>query len=175
MKKLLILSDTHNNYDMKNLFEQENADLIIHAGDSELNKDNSIFKRIDFYVQGNCDFPIFPETIIKQIDDRTNLFVTHGHLYDVKMYLDKLIYTALEKKSNIIIFGHTHQLYCEYDEENDLLILNPGSTSLPRSDYGPTYIILEQQENKYIINIKSALNFNVIKKFIYERNYNEKH
>ena len=40
------------------------------------------------------------------------------------------------------MFGHTHKPYME--EDNELLVLNPGSLSLPRQEgHRPTYIVME--------------------------------
>ena len=51
------------------------------------------------------------------------------------------------KENDILINGHTHR--SNMYKENNIYYINPGSISLPKSDYGPTYLVLE--DNKFVI------------------------
>jgi uncharacterized protein len=93
-------------------------------------------------VRGNCDAEVdgmildFPcradYSIILQ--GNTKIFVTHGHLYDET----KLPNLA---KNNVLIYGHTHIPVAK--KVDDLLILNPGSITLPKEGHANTYGIIE--------------------------------
>jgi uncharacterized protein len=143
MNKILILSDSHSETDVlveiKNRHENE-VDLIIHCGDSELDARNEAIHDFSI-VRGNCDFESrFPDYLVEQCGDN-RIFVTHGHLYSVKSTLMNLFYQAKEMKANIVCFGHSHVLGAEMVE--DTLFINPGSILLPRKRNEKTYVILE--------------------------------
>lgn len=44
------------------------------------------------------------------------------------------------------MFGHTHRPMLEEDE--DLILLNPGSLSLPRQKAQRSYIVMEKENGK---------------------------
>lgn len=70
------------------------------------------------------------------------IFMTHGHGYFVHSGTLYLKREARKKGADIVMFGHTHKPYME--EDNELLVLNPGSLSLPRQEgHRPTYIVME--------------------------------
>lgn len=54
----------------------------------------------------------------------------HGHKYGVKRSLETLKAAARKKGADILLYGHTHERFCSY--EDGLYIMNPGSTSCPR-------------------------------------------
>ncbi|KKI92276.1 metallophosphatase [Bacillus sp. SA1-12] len=139
---VLIISDSHGLTteieDIKNRHKTE-VDLLLHCGDSELpadSKELSSFKG----VKGNCDFGSeLPNEIIEEIDGYT-LYMTHGHLYNVKATLMNLKYRALEKKAKIACFGHSHIAGAELID--GILFINPGSIRLPAMRRQKTYAIL---------------------------------
>lgn len=53
------------------------------------------------------------------------LYMTHGHNHHVKQTLFRLLADARKAGAAAVLFGHTHQPYCE--EEDGLLVCNPGS------------------------------------------------
>ena len=68
--------------------------------------------------------------------------MTHGHRYNVRFNYTSLYYKGLELKADIVLFGHTHVPL--NIKENNLIIMNPGSPSLPRSqDRKKTFGIIE--------------------------------
>lgn len=130
--KYLVVSDNHGNRDvLEKLFARYRGtvDLMIHCGDSELPSDDPLWDGVD-KVTGNCDYDSgYPKTLtIETALDR--IFVTHGHLYDVRFGVHTLSLKAAEEGANLTLFGHTHQIACE--QVSDCLFLNPGSIEQPR-------------------------------------------
>lgn len=148
--KYLVVSDNHGDreilVELANRYRDE-VDAMFHCGDSELEPTDAIWQ--DFVVvRGNCDYSDeFPESIVKKIGDDT-IYMTHGHLANVRMDLTTLAFQAEQAQATIALFGHTHILGAE--RHNKVLFLNPGSIRLPR---GPiqikTYAIIESTPEKY--------------------------
>ncbi|WP_299089443.1 metallophosphoesterase [uncultured Metabacillus sp.] len=144
---VLIMSDSHGLTaeieDIKNRHKTE-VDFMLHCGDSELpadSKELSSFKG----VKGNCDFGSeLPNEIIVDVNGFI-LYMTHGHLYNVKATLMNLKYRALEKKANIACFGHSHIAGAEMID--GILFINPGSIRLPAMRRQKTYAILTIEKN----------------------------
>ncbi|WP_163653618.1 metallophosphoesterase [Listeria sp. PSOL-1] len=146
--KLLVVSDSHGEQDcLLHLKEKyaNDTDALIHCGDSELEASNNA---IDGFktVRGNCDFGTdFPNELVFDVEGY-RVFVTHGHLYNIKMTLMNLRYRARELNADFVFFGHSHELGA--DMMDDTLILNPGSISLPRGRVRiKTYALVESAEN----------------------------
>lgn len=145
--KVLIVSDTHGReQNLAEALEQTGPiDQLIHLGDvkggaehiRELAGDAPaaiIAGNNDFF----CDLP--NERIFTLGGHR--IFMTHGHGYFVHSGTLYLKREARKKGADIVMFGHTHKPYME--EDNELLVLNPGSLSLPRQEgHRPTYIVME--------------------------------
>ncbi|MCP3741261.1 metallophosphoesterase [Rossellomorea sp. BNER] len=149
--KLLIVSDSHGSteilQELATLYS-DSVDAMIHCGDSELTADNPIIA--DFLtVRGNCDIDArFPDILVKEITG-VNIFVTHGHLFNVKMSLMNLNYKAKENEAQLVFFGHSHTLGAEMMEGT--LFLNPGSILLPRGRREKTYALVEVENSKVIV------------------------
>ena len=59
--------------------------------------------------------------------------MTHGHTWHVERWessLWDLCDEAKRRGARVAIFGHTHMPFLE--EQNDILLLNPGSVAKPR-------------------------------------------
>lgn len=91
-----------------------------------------------FCVRGNCDtevdqavlqFPILSDSGLLFVDGLT-LFATHGHLYAPPF-----------SPGDILLHGHTH--VPEHTSFGDNLVLNPGSTTLPRGGSKNSYMTYE--------------------------------
>ena len=136
---ILVMSDTHGNTQViKHLLEnyQGRVAAVVHLGDyardmtffSRSDKDHSLYH----IVNGNTDplIEAYDERVIEVMDKR--IFITHGHRYDVKAKLDNLIYRSVELKVDVCLFGHTH-IATMFDQD-DILFLNPGSPTYPRTD-----------------------------------------
>ncbi|WP_226667140.1 metallophosphoesterase family protein [Metabacillus litoralis] len=141
--KVLLISDSHgltSEVDMIKDRHEEEVELMLHCGDSELldtNKELSSFRG----VKGNCDFGSdLPNEIIEDINGKT-LYMTHGHLYNVKMTLMSLKYRAEEVNAKIVCYGHSHIAAAELID--GILFINPGSIRLPLQRRQKTYAIVE--------------------------------
>lgn len=137
--RILVVSDTHGNLAtlMHAVNAQPAAEIIVHCGDGEQQqqflKDNFKDKMV-VGVRGNCDWnSFFPATETLNVCGK-KFFVTHGHLYDVKTGLYRIVSEAREKKADILLYGHTHIPLSTY--EDGLYILNPGSCSGYMASYG---------------------------------------
>ena len=118
--KILILSDSH--YKSLNDINFKEYDYILHAGDYGISK-NEIEENGIIYVKGNCDIEGLNEVSI-EIDNKKFL-ITHGHLYDVKYDLTRLLFKGLSQNANFVIYGHTH--IANIVEEEGIIFINPGS------------------------------------------------
>lgn len=145
--KVLIVSDTHGReQNLAEALEQTGPiDQLIHLGDVEGGAEHIRELAGDApaaIIAGNndffCDLP--NERIFTLGGHR--IFMTHGHGYFVHSGTLYLKREARKKGADIVMFGHTHKPYME--EDNELLVLNPGSLSLPRQKgHRPTYIVME--------------------------------
>ena len=137
--RILVLSDTHGDYRsmMEAVQQQPTAEMIIHCGDgkSQVEDLEHAFpdKKI-VAVRGNCDWSCnLPDTQTIEAAGKT-IFVTHGHLFQVKFTPYQLICAAQEADAGIVCFGHTHCAMNEYYE--GLYMLNPGSCHGYGASYG---------------------------------------
>ena len=143
MKKILVLSDSHSYFDkVLKVFEKEKPDIVIGAGDGikDIEELSYIYPKAEYYmVKGNCDYfdRSHNEENLFEIDN-IKIFLTHGHLYDVKRTLNSIKEIGKKLNVSLIVFGHTHKPYIEKD--GDMILFNPGATEDGR--YG--IIILEQ-------------------------------
>ena len=142
--RILVLSDTHGDFSsmLRAIDAQPNAEVIIHCGDGKAQIDTLIEKYPDkkiIAVRGNCDWGAkYPDVQCVEVGGK-NIFVTHGHLYQVKFTPYNLICAARENHADIVCFGHTHCAMNEY--EDGLYIMNPGSCHGYGASYGYIDII----------------------------------
>jgi hypothetical protein len=144
--KVLVFSDSHG-YTSKMVQIIENAnkvDLIIHLGDiiKDAEKIEDIFDSIKIeYVRGNNDWHSneLNEKIVEVEGKR--LLITHGNFYDVKNGYERIFRKGVELKVNAILFGHTHIAY--ESVRDNILLINPGSISIPAAGQLPSYCILD--------------------------------
>jgi predicted phosphodiesterase len=130
--------------------------MVVHLGDgaSDFTKtlpDN--YEKPFVAIEGNGEYYGFVGADRRYRPKRTEtvefegkkIFMTHGHLYDVKYGLSRLIAAGYEKGADIILFGHTHGPISKYipagttldyigETDRPLLVFNPGSIGM-----GPDY------------------------------------
>ena len=151
--KLLIASDIHGSaYWCEKLLELQKreqagrllllGDVLYHGPRNDLPRDyapKAVTAMLTglaipvFGVRGNCDaeidqtvlgFPIMADYSLL-LDGPRRIFVTHGHLYTPEEH------PAL-CPGDAFLFGHIHVPVCE--ERGGVLILNPGSVSIPKEN-----------------------------------------
>lgn len=144
---ILLVSDDHGMPAFESAYLQAvdnygRIDAVIHAGDSE-KSDESYYKKICncpvYLVKGNNDYNNCSDEIITVLGGK-KFFITHGHKHGIYSGIEKLYYTALEKEANVVVFGHTHK--AKHLEAKDLLMINPGSLTLPRGGMDGSYAVL---------------------------------
>lgn len=146
MKKVLIMSDSHNNnYNVQKAVEKARAlggfDLFVHLGDvgSEFNQIASSTGVTSYMIRGNCDYSTQLREFCAIEICGHKVFMTHGHKYAVDRGLEVLRYAALSHECDIAMFGHIHKPVLD---EGDVTIVNPGSISLPRQGDGKKTFVL---------------------------------
>jgi len=164
---LLIASDIHGSASatkkLVEAFKKEEAEYLVLLGDllyhgprnplpdeyhpaSVIERLNP-FKEKIIAVRGNCDSEVdqkmlkFPITSDSQTIPLkgSKLFITHGHLFDPTPDLSQTPDHLVE--GDIFAFGHVHLPILEVNEKG-ILVLNPGSVTLPREGHPPTYALL---------------------------------
>lgn len=131
MKKILLISDTHSHLDEALLKHIDQADEVWHAGDIGcVEVTDAIKKRKPLKaVYGNIDDhelrKEFPKNLIFSCEE-VKVFITHicgqptNYLKEVKDIL-------LQEKPKLFICGHSHILKVMYQQQYDVLHMNPGA------------------------------------------------
>lgn len=134
MLRAAVFSDTHTNTArMVQAVRDYRPDVLIHLGDHA--RDTAILRRefseLPLYsVCGNCDFgDSAPEKLVVTLGP-VKVFLTHGHLYNVRWTLDYLVYAAQELGAKAALFGHTHEAVNV--EIGGVQLLNPGTAGVGR-------------------------------------------
>ncbi|WP_317896821.1 metallophosphoesterase family protein [Aurantibacillus circumpalustris] len=131
MKKILLISDTHNYLDKGLIKHIEAADEIWHAGDigtieicdaiEKLKPLKAVFGNVD----GNDIRVAYSENLFFDCEN-VKVFITHIGGYPGK-YPTKIKQLILQHKPKLFICGHSHILKVMYDKELELLHINPGA------------------------------------------------
>lgn len=129
--KILVLSDSHSGLSfMRHCIDKIQPQHIIHLG--------------DYYDDATAIAQLYPHIRVHQVPGNGDMwaarsasgtmcytiggvrfYMTHGHYHGVKSGTDRLIKAARESQAAAVLFGHTHEPVCFWDE--GLLVLNPGS------------------------------------------------
>ncbi len=156
--KIGVMSDTHGkHYSTKKAFmKMGNIDALIHLGDhcTDLSILQSECVVPTYTVRGNCDFSRQYPDFLDLVLEGKRFFITHGHLYHIKMGFDRIAYKAQEVSADVVLYGHTHMP--EIFFEKGILFLNPGSTGSPRGGRHATVGVIDIVQGKlipHIINI----------------------
>lgn len=159
--KVLVVSDSHGRHDLlrKAIGQEAPIDMLIHAGDIEGDLDKILGPKREYVVHavaGNMDWSNSLESA--ELFDMAGhkVFLTHGHRYGVSYTLSKLRDTAEECGADVAIYGHTHMP--ALDEQNDIMLLNPGSVAKPRqAGLKKTYavITINDKTGKMSVRFKS--------------------
>ena len=134
MKKILLISDTHSYLDKALLKHIEAADEIWHAGDIGNLQVTDDIKKIKPLraVYGNIDDTNtrkeFPKNLIFSCE-AVKVFMTHicgqptNYLKEVKDIL-------LAEKPKLFICGHSHILKVMFQQQYEVLHMNPGACGI---------------------------------------------
>ena len=145
MARIGIFSDTHGHISNLSFFKSRlgQLDSLFHLGDCV--EDASLLARslnTGFVsVRGNCDF--WSSVPLTQVIswNQHNILLLHGHTCSGNL---SLCYLAESNNCDIVCFGHSH--IASIEEHNGILLINPGSLSLPRSSKGPSCAVLTISE-----------------------------
>ncbi|MGL4914364.1 MAG: phosphodiesterase [Romboutsia sp.] len=172
--KIGVMSDTHGSlfYFKKALNTLSECDVILHGGDvlyhgprndlpegynpkgvvEKINEVNNIL-----IARGNCDadvdqmvinHPIQSPYVMSQFGE-VRIVITHGYTDSKEATIEK----AKNMGADILVLGHTHvkELYCD----ENLVVLNPGSTSIPKDGTHSVAIIdIIQTEDELDMNFE---------------------
>lgn len=160
--KILFISDIHGMSDnlhyIDTVINKQRIDKLIVLGDlyynDEIDNEYLDIKAVELFLnkhidklicmRGNCDFgpkimtskfPICEGLSILFVDG-LDIYMSHGHEYS------KTKNNCFNK--GILIYGHEHIPYIE--KRDDMIYINAGSISLPRSESNPTYVIYENRK-----------------------------
>lgn len=160
--KILVISDSHNviiDMQIDDIKKEGKFDLLIHCGD-KYNDAEKFAEKLNIEtvlnVPGNCDYNILgKEPTIMPLIEGKKFLITHGHLYNVKLNLDRLTEYSKKNKADIVLYGHTHKAHNEIID--NILFFNPGSTIFPKNGRASFGIIefTEDSFNSRIVNIES--------------------
>ncbi len=160
--KWMIASDLHGSIKtckkLFDCFQKEGADRILFLGDllyhgprndlPEEYEPKQVIALLNenkdklLCVRGNCDtevdqmvleFPILSDYALLSLGERV-LFATHGHHHNAAC-LPPL------KAGDILVHGHTHIPI--WEEHHGVLVLNPGSVTIPKAGSKRGYMTLE--------------------------------
>lgn len=148
--RVLIVSDTHGRHGGldRALQEAGNIDMLIHLGDVEGGETyiDAVADCEKHIIRGNNDFfselPREEEFYIGS----HKVFITHGHAYYVSLDPECIREEGKARGAEIVMFGHTHRPF--FEDDNGIIVLNPGSLSFPRQEGRKgSYMILEMDED----------------------------
>ena len=153
-----VISDTHIPERASKIPEKvfdifKDVDMILHAGDLV---SLDVLEELEKIAptkcsQGNIDRACgikLPKSVIIEVEG-VKIGLNHGQVYP-RGDTQQLKYIAMELGVEILITGHTHWSFIT--ELEDLLLLNPGSPTVPRlSD--PSVMLLKIENKKVDVEI----------------------
>lgn len=131
MKKILLLSDTHNFINNQILKYVKLADEVWHAGDighikvSDTLQNETKLRAVYGNIDGGDLRKEFPLDQFFELEG-VKVFMTHIGGYPHK-YVTRVRTKLEEIKPNLYICGHSHILKVQYDNKLNLLHMNPGA------------------------------------------------
>ena len=131
--RILAISDSHGaTAPITKAIDMLTPDVVCFLGDGARQAENIADEcNIPFHiVKGNCDLGFYEESKLIELCGK-RIFMTHGHKYYVKGGVGTLKEAARKTGADIVLFGHTHTPFEQYD--NGLYMLNPGSCACPRN------------------------------------------
>lgn len=146
--KIVVASDNHGDEEILKRIINVNPDasLFLHCGDSQM-MDYEIAPFIS--VKGNNDFGKDYPMELYLDTPYGKLYMCHGNfLFGITPQLVE------QKKCKIFLHGHIHRK--KLQKFKDTFVVCPGSTSLPRGNEEPSYLIIEfNEDNEPIFNFRN--------------------
>ena len=134
--KIGLISDTHIPNRAKRIpqefldwFIDENVDMIIHCGDVTSKESLKPLQKITEdikVVRGNSDYYDYPKELLLSVDD-WKIYVFHSSDVYPRGDVYQLYKRGIEKKVDIVIFGHTHIPF--FTKVENIFLINPGSAT----------------------------------------------
>lgn len=174
--KIGVMSDTHGSltYFDKAIEALSDCDILFHGGDvlyhgprNDLPEGYNPKPMIDklnnlkdiVIVKGNCEADVDQMVIKHAIQspyavcqiDKTRFILNHGYTESKEDIIEK----SKKMGADVLILGHTHVKELTFYE--DIVVLNPGSTSIPKdgiNSVATIELINVNCENKNKLNIK---------------------
>ena len=143
MKRVAVVADSHHSFKWLPLAVERlgKVDMLFHLGDFAIDSERIAADLGDvpsFSVRGNNDSGfVYPELRIERVED-VWIMLTHGDRFLSRSHM---VNTARDNHCAAVLCGHTHEPQLQADGE--ILIVNPGSLSLPRHGYQPSCALLE--------------------------------
>lgn len=131
MKKIGLLSDTHNTWDDRFIKYFEDCDEIWHAGDigsvelAEKFEDFKPFRAVYGNIDDSRVRSAFPEILRFELEG-VDVLMTHIGGYPGR-YAPGIRKTLYSDPPALFICGHSHILKVMYDKKIDCLHINPGA------------------------------------------------
>ncbi len=131
MKRIALISDTHNYLDSKIFKYFDSCDEIWHAGDIGTSMISDKLETIKPFraVYGNIDGQDVRKSFPKYLNfecEKLNVFITHIGGYPGK-YAPDVRQILSSSAPKLFICGHSHILKVMYDKKYNLLHMNPGA------------------------------------------------
>lgn len=150
MKKIGLISDTHN-YLHPYIFQIfQDVDMILHAGDiceQEILENLRTIAPV-IAVRGNMDYygstKVLPPLVTTKIEGLPVL-ITHD-IGDIDKFHQKLISSSNFTPPQLILFGHTHR--ARYQIEDGVIYINPGSATSSRDSRKPSVMLIEIEDTE---------------------------
>ncbi len=107
-----------------------------------------------FAVAGNGDAASHPNqpTENKIFFQGKTFFLAHGHSYQVKKGLDRILQKGDQLQTDVVLFGHTHIPFLGKNPRG-MWILNPGSAAFPRGIDDASFALIEWGKSGFNIMI----------------------
>ena len=156
MMRVGVFSDSHGDiYHLEKLLDSMgHLDMVLFLGD--IAQDAEWLKHklgripnkpVLWAVRGNNDLSSKLPYDCTVCVGQKQLFMTHGHLYQVRTGISSLVSKDKKEGAGIALFGHTHEALCTW--ESGILVINPGAAGHPYGAHRARACILEI-ENDYL-------------------------
>ncbi len=152
MSRIAVVSDSHGSTENIRFFLPRlgQIDALWHLGDHAEDAE-ALAARLNcgfVAVRGNCD-PFSPAPLTYTVEWHGRRFLLlHGHTVSGRLHL---LYAAKEANADAVLFGHSHVPSVETAE--GVMLLNPGSLSIPRTVKGPSIAVIDLTENTFSAEI----------------------